>query len=207
MKRNFVALTSLLVLATAVTLAQTPANSQPSPQQSVTPKTAQSETQNNTAGSISGNAAPMNASPTQNPQSQVSPSTTPGATPDPTQPTTDKTAPQQPSTPPVTAPGTTPGSSPAPGSQSSLAGSSPTTSGVVDSATLKGQLESAYQAEPTLTGSNIQVNVNDTTVELTGTVPTGKEKTTAKRIAQSYAGNRKVVDKMTVTGRGTTPQK
>jgi osmotically-inducible protein OsmY len=40
------------------------------------------------------------------------------------------------------------------------------------------------------------------TIELSGSVPTGKEKITAKRIAQSYAGNRKVVDKMTVSGRG-----
>lgn len=214
MKRNIVTLTFLLVLATAVTLAQAPQNSQPTQQPTVTPKTSQSETQNNTAGSISGNVAPTNASPTQNPQTPQQPNTTPGATPDPTQPTIDKTAPQQsssqpeqPSTPPVTAPGTTQGASPTPGSESSLAGSGPNGSGVVDSATLKGQLESAFQAEPTLTRANIQVNVNDTAVELTGTVPTGKEKTTAKRIAQSYAGNRKVIDKMTVSGRGTAPQK
>jgi osmotically-inducible protein OsmY len=46
------------------------------------------------------------------------------------------------------------------------------------------------------------VNVTDSTIELSGTVPTGKEKQTAKRIAQSYAGNRKVIDRLTVTGRG-----
>jgi osmotically-inducible protein OsmY len=77
-------------------------------------------------------------------------------------------------------------------------------SNVTDSATLKGQLDQAYQSEPTLVGSSIQVDVTDSAIQLTGSVPTGKEKTTAKRIAQSYAGNRKVVEKLTVSGRGNT---
>jgi osmotically-inducible protein OsmY len=42
------------------------------------------------------------------------------------------------------------------------------------------------------------VNVTDTTVELTGTAATSKDKQTAKRIAQSYAGNRRLVDHITV---------
>lgn len=173
MKRNIVMLAFLLVLAAAVTLAQTPSNSQ-SNTQNVPGQTAQSETQTNSAGSISGNASPTNAAPSQ---------AKPGTTPDPTAPTVDKNA----------AP---------PADQSSTANSGMTAAGVTDSATLKGQLESAFQAEPTLTGSNIQVSVSDTTVELSGSVPSGKEKVTAKRIAQSYAGNRKVVDKMTVSGHG-----
>ncbi len=182
--KRILPLTFLLVLATTVALAQAPATS-PTEQKG---QTAHSETQNNTAGSISGNASPTNTAPgTQNPENKQNPvappTTAPGTTPDPTQPTVDKNAPPQ----------------------SSTATSGTTAAGVTDSATLKGQLESAFQAEPTLTGSNIQVNVSDTTVELTGTVPTGKEKITAKRIAQSYAGNRKVIDKMTVTGRGTGP--
>ena len=73
----------------------------------------------------------------------------------------------------------------------------------VDSSTLKDQLDQAYQSEPSLTGSNIQVNVTDTSVELSGSVPAGKDKTTAKRIAQSYAGNRKVVEKLSVSGHNT----
>ena len=180
MKLKVLHFTILLVLATAVAFAQAPTNSQPN-QQNIPGQTAQSETQNNTAGSISGNASSTNTAPGQNPQTPVAPpNTPPGTTPDPTQPTIDKNA------------------SP----QSSTATSGATAVGVTDSATLKGQLESAYQAEPTLTGSNIQVNVTDASVELTGSVPTGKEKVTAKRIAQSYAGNRKVIDKMTVSGRG-----
>ncbi len=184
MKRNILPMAFLLVLATAVAIAQAPTNSQPN-SQSVPGQTAHSETQNNSAGSISGNASPTNTAPgAQNPQSPTAtPNTAPGSTPDPTQPTIDKSAPPQ----------------------SSTAMSGATASSTTDSATLKGQLESAYQAEPTLTGSNIQVNVTDTSVELTGSVPTGKEKITAKRIAQSYAGNRKVIDHMTVAGRGTAP--
>ena len=178
MRRNILTMTFLLALATAVAFGQT--------NTSVPGQTAQKETQSNTAGSISGNASPTNTAPgAQNQSTPVAqPNTAPGTTPDPTQLTIDKEA------------------HPA---QSSMATSGTTAAGVTDSATLKGQLESAFQAEPTLTGSSIQVNVTDTTVELTGSVPTNKEKTTARRIAQSYAGNRKVIDKMTVSGRNATP--
>ena len=78
-------------------------------------------------------------------------------------------------------------------------------SNVADSASLQQQLDQAYQSEPSLNGSSIKVSVTDSEVQLAGSVPTGKEKITAKRIAQSYAGDRKVVDKVTVGG--TTPQK
>jgi hypothetical protein len=74
--------------------------------------------------------------------------------------------------------------------------------GASDTNQLQSQIQGAIQNEPTLSGSNVNVNVTDTNIELSGTVPTGKEKQTAKRIAQSYAGNRKVVDRLTVTGRG-----
>ena len=67
---------------------------------------------------------------------------------------------------------------------------------------LQGRIENAMKAEPTLTGSNVMVNVTGDTVELSGSVPTGKEKQTADRIASSFAANRKVVDRITVTGRG-----
>lgn len=73
---------------------------------------------------------------------------------------------------------------------------------------VQGRIENAIKAEPTLTGSNVMVNVTGDTVELSGSVPTGKEKQTANRIASSFAGNLKVVDRITVTGRGvnsTTP--
>lgn len=183
MKRIFFAL-PLLALATTVAMAQAPAQ-QTSPASQKPGQTSQSETQNNAAGSISGNASPTNATPT-----TASPNPT---TPDPTAPTTDKpaAAPQQ-QRPQGQSPSLPQGSAPIPSSN------------VSDSASLKGQLDQAYQSEPSLSGSNIQVDVSDTSIQLTGSVPTGKEKTTAKRIAQSYAGNRKVVEKLAVTGRANS---
>jgi hypothetical protein len=176
----------LLALATTVAVAQaTPDPQQASPEQNKPGQTSQSETQNNNAGSISGNANPTNAAPT---TAKPNP-----ATPDPTAPTTEKpaVAPQQ-QRPEGQSPSLPQGSAPLPSSN------------VADSASLKGQLDQAYQSEPSLSGSSIQVDVTDTAIQLTGSVPTGKEKTTAKRIAQSYAGNRKVLEKLTVTGRSNS---
>ena len=126
---------------------------------------------------------PINPAPT-----QANPSPT---TPDPTAPTTEKSVPPpQGQQPKGQSPLLPQGSAPLPSSN------------VADSASLREQLNQAYQSEPSLSGSSIQIEVTDTAIQLSGTVPTGKEKTTAKRIAQSYAGDRKVTDKMTVSGRG-----
>lgn len=73
--------------------------------------------------------------------------------------------------------------------------------------TLQTQIQTAIQGDPSLVNSSVQAVVSDTTITLTGTVPTGKEKQTAKRIAQSYAGNRRVEDKITVTGRGQSQRR
>jgi osmotically-inducible protein OsmY len=62
------------------------------------------------------------------------------------------------------------------------------------------QVQNALQKEPTLSNDNINVSVTDDTIELNGTVASNKEKQTAKRIAQSYAGNRKVKEHLTVSG-------
>jgi osmotically-inducible protein OsmY len=67
---------------------------------------------------------------------------------------------------------------------------------------LVGQIQTALRNEPTLANDNVMVNITDDTVDLSGTVATGKEKQTAKRIAESFAANRRVVDHITVTGRG-----
>src|SRR3954470_13902127 len=71
-----------------------------------------------------------------------------------------------------------------------------------DSASLQSTIQDKLKSEPVLSSSSVNVNVTDATIELSGTVATGKEKQTAERIAQSYAGNRKVVDRITVTGNG-----
>src|SRR3954470_8116601 len=71
-----------------------------------------------------------------------------------------------------------------------------------DSASLQSTIQEKLKSEPMLSSSSVNVNVTDATIELSGTVATGKEKQTSERIAQSYAGNRKVVDRITVTGNG-----
>jgi len=75
--------------------------------------------------------------------------------------------------------------------------------GINDTATLQNQIQNALQNEPTLRNDNINVNVTDSTIELSGTVQTGKEKQTASRIASSFAGNRRVRDRITVSGKGS----
>ena len=67
---------------------------------------------------------------------------------------------------------------------------------------LKSQLDQALQKEPTLSSCNLMSHVSPDSIELSGSCPTGKEKQTARRMAQSLAGNRRVVDRITVTGRG-----
>ena len=67
---------------------------------------------------------------------------------------------------------------------------------------IQGQVENALKNEPTLSNDSITVSVTDDTINLSGTVASGKEKQTAKRIAQSYAGNRKVKEHLTVSGKG-----
>lgn len=61
------------------------------------------------------------------------------------------------------------------------------------------QVQNALQKEPTLSSDSITVAVSDDAIELNGNVATSKEKQTARRIAQSYAGNRKVKDHLTVS--------
>jgi hypothetical protein len=89
-----------------------------------------------------------------------------------------------------------------PGSAMTGQGQLPQGAAASDTATLQGQIQQALQNETTLSNDKVTANVTDTEIELTGTVATGKDKQTAKRIAQSYAGNRKVVDHVKVTGKG-----
>ncbi len=67
---------------------------------------------------------------------------------------------------------------------------------------MRQDINTALKNEPTLSNANVSVNVTSDRIILTGSVPTGKDRQTAKRIAQSYAGGREVVDKLTVTGKG-----
>lgn len=180
MKRVFL-LFATLALGTSLAVGQTSTNTsqQTSPDQQK--PGAQSDVQNNAAGSVTPSQNPSTTTPT-----TANPNPT---TPDPTAPTSQQPAPppqaQQPKGQSPTVPQ---GEAPLPSSN------------VSDSASLQQQLDQAYQSEPSLNGSKINVVVSDSQVQLTGSVPTNKDKITAERIAKSYAGNRKVVDKVSIIG-------
>ena len=100
-------------------------------------------------------------------------------------------APAQPPAMNQTTPATT--AAPAPDSQTNPGGGE-----------LQGQIQNALKNEPTLANDNISVSVTETEIDLSGSVASSKEKLTAKRIAQSYAGNRKVKEHLTMSA---PPQK
>jgi osmotically-inducible protein OsmY len=52
----------------------------------------------------------------------------------------------------------------------------------------------------------VNVTITSDKIVLSGSVPTGKDRQTAKRIAESYAGSRQVEDNLTVTGMGEQKQ-
>jgi len=68
-------------------------------------------------------------------------------------------------------------------------------------AQLQSQIQLAITNEPTLDRSNINVNVTQDEITLSGSVSNGKERQTAERIAQSYAENRRVTDRLTANGK------
>jgi osmotically-inducible protein OsmY len=59
---------------------------------------------------------------------------------------------------------------------------------------LREQILNALHAHSSLASSTIDVEVSDSRIVLSGSVPTTREKETARRIAQSYGNNRSVVD-------------
>jgi osmotically-inducible protein OsmY len=63
---------------------------------------------------------------------------------------------------------------------------------------LQSQIQNALTKEPTLAGENVRVSVAEENIEVSGNVATAREKLTATRIVQSYAGNKKVVSHLTV---------
>jgi osmotically-inducible protein OsmY len=67
---------------------------------------------------------------------------------------------------------------------------------------LQQQIQTALKNDPSLSNSTIMVSLATDSIELSGDVATGKEKKTAQRIAESYAGNRKMKNNITVAGKG-----
>jgi hypothetical protein len=71
---------------------------------------------------------------------------------------------------------------------------------------LESQIQNALSKEPTLTGDSAHVKVSGDTIDLTGTVGTSKEKITATRIVQSFAGSKKLVNHLTIGNGKAAPQ-
>ena len=61
------------------------------------------------------------------------------------------------------------------------------------------QIQQGLNSEPALRNSTVGVHVDENAVILTGTVDSEQKHDLALRIAQSYAGDRKIVDKIKVT--------
>jgi hypothetical protein len=177
-----------------------PATSAKTPRKSTAGSTAHTETRNNTAGSIAGNAnvvggTTRQAKPTRRNKQQTPPAGAQTAKTQPPVPAPNtkpepKTAPKPatmsgPATPPYHAPAWLPQSP--------------------DSNTLRTQLESALTQDESLVGSKVDVAVDDNEINLAGTVPGSREKLAAERIARSFAGNRKVVNKLTVGAQASQP--
>jgi glucose/arabinose dehydrogenase len=55
-----------------------------------------------------------------------------------------------------------------------------------------------FNAEPALANTNLGIKADESLVVLSGTVDSDTQHELALRIAQSYAGDRKIVDKITV---------
>ena len=62
------------------------------------------------------------------------------------------------------------------------------------------QIQDKLHREPALANTQIGVKIDATSVTLTGSVDTERQRDLALRIAQSYAGQRKVVDKIKIQG-------
>jgi osmotically-inducible protein OsmY len=60
------------------------------------------------------------------------------------------------------------------------------------------QITQHLSSEPALANTNIDAKVDENSVVLTGSVDTDTQHDLAVRIAQSYAGDRKLVDKIKV---------
>jgi hypothetical protein len=63
---------------------------------------------------------------------------------------------------------------------------------------VEGHILDQLKAEPTLSATNVDARVDDNSVVLTGSVDTMTQHDLAVRIAQANAGDRRIVDKITI---------
>jgi hypothetical protein len=65
---------------------------------------------------------------------------------------------------------------------------------------LRAKIEAALRREPSLSNTNISLNISDDTIDITGNANSPKERLAARRIVQSFAGNRRVRERISVAG-------
>lgn len=65
---------------------------------------------------------------------------------------------------------------------------------------LRAKIEAALRREPSLSNTTISLNISDDTIDITGNANSPKERLAARRIVQSFAGNRKVRERINVAG-------
>jgi len=69
---------------------------------------------------------------------------------------------------------------------------------VLSTTRVEQQIQERFNAEPALANSNVGVKADESSVVLTGTFGSNMQHDLALRIAHSYAGDRKIVDKIKV---------
>jgi osmotically-inducible protein OsmY len=193
--------------SSASSSANPPSSSEPAPQSSASAASPSGQTSATAGATTPSTAAPSSSTPDQSAASaQAQTGTSAGATSSTGgvsgQATSQSSVPSgQESTQPAV--GSQAGSAaPSTSTGSATAQSSGTMSAAGSDDQLQQQIMTALKNEPTLSNDHVNVNVSADSIELSGDVTSGKEKKTAKRIAESYAGNRKVVDHITVNGKG-----
>jgi hypothetical protein len=70
----------------------------------------------------------------------------------------------------------------------------------LSTAQVEQRIQDKLKSEPALANTNVEVKSDNKSVTLTGTVDRDAQHDLALRIAQSYAGDRKIVDKIKVRG-------
>jgi osmotically-inducible protein OsmY len=69
----------------------------------------------------------------------------------------------------------------------------------LSTAEVQQQIQQGFNSEPLLRNSNVGIQVDENSVILIGTVESEEKHDLALRIAQSYAGDRKIIDKFKLT--------
>jgi hypothetical protein len=71
---------------------------------------------------------------------------------------------------------------------------------------LRRRIETALQREASLRGAELTVNVSEDAIDLTGVANNSKQRLAARRIVQSFAGNMRVRERISVAGAAPPPK-